>query len=623
MVHSRTKLNGLIFHNQIVLPRTSPGFGEVSLAVAELQGGNTIKAAAFAEAAVGKDPTLAAGWLAKMVADVFEATPDDLRKERAVFCMDRALEYAPSCHTEIIEFFVTNILGHYVDVFCQGAAEDVDEWLNLETRATALELQAMQLESQAAHWQGKAGLLEATGLVTALVALFSRRLGTRVFSGVASVVAFSEAVRVKRDAALLDTMSNDLWTAGNNLRLEGGQHRMASMLHFLPARDLIALGAQLLQAGGLSERTLTPAIGAFRTAFEHVLGIHLGWLQRELSLPIKGAIDGKTDSLRASYFHQPGMSPLLTHWKSKGTPPATPEPSNFEHPASRATALWLSHMLPGATKLEAYQLLASPLATISKSIRPNKDTLAGCCIILLILFLIGAAHGTAVYLLPALLWTWGIYKFFKADAARTREHDHLHEVAHSIWSVGTWLKPGGSLDGRTGTELPQANTATPSGGTTGADRITGATKALAFTATVIGILFWYGQCHQDSSPATKPSDAASRTTPTVRNDAPARETATVPRAIAVPSTANRPNPPEDPATTDQSYAVTGVGDGDTLSVHARPSMKSGVSMRLLARATGLLVIGPPVMNDTTEWVQIKFEGRTGWVAKRYLKPERR
>ena len=85
MAYNRTQLNDLIFHNRMVLPRNSPGFGEASLAVAELQGGNTAKAAAFAEAAVGKDPALAGGWLAKTAADVFEATPSDLRTDRAVF----------------------------------------------------------------------------------------------------------------------------------------------------------------------------------------------------------------------------------------------------------------------------------------------------------------------------------------------------------------------------------------------------------------------------------------------------------------------------------------------------------------------------------------------------------
>ena len=56
MAHDRAQLNALIFHNPVVLPRTSPGFGEVSLAVAELQGGNNEKAAILAEIAVGKDP---------------------------------------------------------------------------------------------------------------------------------------------------------------------------------------------------------------------------------------------------------------------------------------------------------------------------------------------------------------------------------------------------------------------------------------------------------------------------------------------------------------------------------------------------------------------------------------
>ena len=76
---------------------------------------------------------------------MFEASADDLRKERAVFCMDRALELVPSCRVEIIEFFLVNILGHYVEVLCEQAVWDTEQWIELETQADQLDTQAMRM----------------------------------------------------------------------------------------------------------------------------------------------------------------------------------------------------------------------------------------------------------------------------------------------------------------------------------------------------------------------------------------------------------------------------------------------------------------------------------------------
>ena len=288
MDYNRTQLNSLIFHNQIVLPRTSSGFGEVSLAVAELQGGNYEKAAILAEIAVGKDPSLAAGWLAKMAADVYEATPDDLRKERAVFCLDRAFACAPSCRTDMVEFFLTHILAHYVQVLCAGAVEELGEWMQLEAQADHLDARAQSLHFRAAQTHGNASLLEAAGLVAGLMAVFSRRLGTQVFSGVASVAAFSEAALKQRDAALLDMQAQDLSAAASDLRLRGSEHRVASMLHLVPARDLIELGNRVAHAEGLSPQLLDPTLQGFVATFRQVGEGHLGWLRRQLLSPRVG-----------------------------------------------------------------------------------------------------------------------------------------------------------------------------------------------------------------------------------------------------------------------------------------------------------------------------------------------
>ena len=359
---NRAQLNALIFHNPVVLPRTSPGFGEVSLAVAELQGGNFEKAAILAEIAVGKDPSLAAGWLAKMAADVFEASADDLRKERAVFCMDRALELVPSCRVEIIEFFLVNILGHYVEVLCEQAVWDAQQWIELDAQADQLEAQAMRMGWQATQLRGDAGLLEAAGLVTAFVALFSRRLGTKLLSGAASLVAFSEAGRSQRDAALLDARATYLRAAGSELRAQGSEHQTASLLHLVPARDLIELGGQLARAESLSPQLLDSTIQGFVATFRQVGDAHLGWLRRQLLSPVWDAIDGERSGLEKTYV---AVYAELAQFARHGSALYKVSPRE-PHPLTRSTLLWLEHMVPGATNLAEYRLLAFPLPTVRR-----------------------------------------------------------------------------------------------------------------------------------------------------------------------------------------------------------------------------------------------------------------
>lgn len=245
MHHDHAGLSRLIFHNQTLLPPSTPSYGEVSLAVAELRGRNYSKAAVLAEAAVTKDPQLAAGWLAKTVADVYEATPDDLHKERAMLSLDRALECAPDCHKEIIEFFVAEVLGHYVEVLCMGAEREITRWRNLEGQAGELESKGMEQLGQAARMHDSAGFLQSAGLATGLTAIFSHRLGVQILSSVATVAAFSEAARIRNEAEHVKEIGKNFQTGGRYLRWATREHQTAAMLYLAGARDLIAVAAQV------------------------------------------------------------------------------------------------------------------------------------------------------------------------------------------------------------------------------------------------------------------------------------------------------------------------------------------------------------------------------------------
>ena len=614
MLHNRARLNSLIFHNQIVLPRTSPGFTEVSLAVAELQGGNYAKAAMFAEFAVGKDPSLAAGWLAKTAADVFEATPNDLRKERAVFCMDRALECAPACRVEMVEFFVTHILGHYVEVLCDGAVEESQRWMELDTRADELESRARSLGWQAAHLRGNAGLLEAAGLVTALVALFSRRLGTQVFSGVASLAAFSEAARSKRDAALLESRASYLLAAGNALRQEGSEHQTASMLHLVPARDLIAMGGQLLQAEGLSVRLLDPTVEVFAATFREVGTVHLRWLHNKLWLPASKAMTGQTTALERSYVEIPGQD-------SFSPPPGRWQRAMFKkpHPLSQATLLWLEYMLPGTKQLPAYQMLAFPLRAIRRQRQGGSECqdefarkvslrlFVFCALFALVLIAGDSAALTLAFtslaLFSALIWLW--------SRSRIGNRERLRKNFDSAFDIDAWIQsPEGTPTATAMTVvglLPKARSPTgwewrPLGWLARG----GCFAAMAFVVLFISIAILWRSIHslpvQSQALSSTPTPANKATSPSVR------------RAIAVSDTAV-------PDTSGALYMVTGVSSGDTLNVHSRASAGSSVVARLPNGYKNLQLIGESLMNGPTEWVQIRFENRTGWAVKAFLKPE--
>jgi len=69
------------------------------------------------------------------------------------------------------------------------------------------------------------------------------------------------------------------------------------------------------------------------------------------------------------------------------------------------------------------------------------------------------------------------------------------------------------------------------------------------------------------------------------------------------------------------YSVTGIESRDTLNVRFGPGTNYDILARLPNGAGRIRVVGEPIMNDATEWVQIAFGDRTGWVAKVHLKAE--
>jgi hypothetical protein len=95
----------------------------------------------------------------------------------------------------------------------------------------------------------------------------------------------------------------------------------------------------------------------------------------------------------------------------------------------------------------------------------------------------------------------------------------------------------------------------------------------------------------------------------------------IPRAVAVPKSGPSLESPKNGSSPGALYSVVGVARGDALNVRSRPGANHEIVARLPNGYSGLRIVGVPVMNGTTEWVQIAFGNRTGWVTKLYLQPE--
>ena len=95
------------------------------------------------------------------------------------------------------------------------------------------------------------------------------------------------------------------------------------------------------------------------------------------------------------------------------------------------------------------------------------------------------------------------------------------------------------------------------------------------------------------------------------------------RALPVgPTSSETPNrAPANLASSQKTYSVAGIVGNDTLNVRSGPSSNYQVVARLPNGFSGVQIVGPPVMNGATEWVQITFNNRSGWVTKGYLKSD--
>jgi hypothetical protein len=109
-------------------------------------------------------------------------------------------------------------------------------------------------------------------------------------------------------------------------------------------------------------------------------------------------------------------------------------------------------------------------------------------------------------------------------------------------------------------------------------------------------------------------------TPTPNNT-----TADAPRAVVVEESTQPVSSPQtsplEAIPVERTFSVVGIVDGDTLNVRSGPSATNNIVAKLPRGYPHIRILGASVMNDTTEWVNVSFGNRSGWVTKQFLKAE--
>jgi hypothetical protein len=316
---------------------------------------------------------------------------------------------------------------------------------------------------------------------------------------------------------------------------------------------------------------------------------------------------------------------------------------------SQDTILWLERMLPGAQRLEAYQLLGRPMPTIAQGIYgfhegtrfqtlPERMDAAhkfvkqtGGCLVFLALVCLFLPP---VFLLPGAL----LIACVVVSRKRARARERVRAIFDSLWSVDTWLErpqdPVFSPNRSVGTNPQQGPPSLPheaDGGKSEA-RTTPSTLTIILLVCGLCVVLLFALSSLDVS--TGPTDRAS--SPGKRLGDPETAVATDSTGSVKPTPEVRlaipmrdsiaPSPPQAEASSTPSpialsYSVVGVTDGDTLNVRSGPGVSNHIIARLPNGTTHIGVIGTSVMNRTTEWVPIQVGGRTGWVTKQHLQRE--
>ncbi|MGB1255623.1 MAG: SH3 domain-containing protein [Thiolinea sp.] len=74
-------------------------------------------------------------------------------------------------------------------------------------------------------------------------------------------------------------------------------------------------------------------------------------------------------------------------------------------------------------------------------------------------------------------------------------------------------------------------------------------------------------------------------------------------------------------TASEQYRVIKVESWDTLNMRSGPGTKNGVISKLPHDATGVSLAGGAKKVGRTQWVEVNWQGKSGWVSKAYLEKQ--
>jgi len=104
--------------------------------------------------------------------------------------------------------------------------------------------------------------------------------------------------------------------------------------------------------------------------------------------------------------------------------------------------------------------------------------------------------------------------------------------------------------------------------------------------------------------------------PTISPATPLSATAAAPAAAA--SVASATAEPASPTSKEYRYAVTGVAADDVLNVREKPDVASKKVYSFGPTVKGIHLTGQHQEKEGTPWVEVAFEGGTGWVNRTFL-----
>ena len=356
------------------------------------------------------------------------------------------------------------------------------------------------------------------------------------------------------------------------------------------------------------------------------------------------AIDGQRSGLEKTYV---AVSAELAQFARHGSALYKVSPRE-PHPLTRSTLLWLEHMVPGATKLAEYRLLAFPLPTVrregavggrakrDREIRTAAAVYAAICAVVCFVGVM-ASGGSGWVLgsgaLTGALTVGSLWFHGQGDQARAVAHAFLFRPAHRHLGATACCRhpvarrPRQRLWGCCQRRRRVLVSERVFWAGWESWRAWGCAGMMALVVLVVLVAIfgrppperahWSGHIVADGRPEQYPEQYPDRYPGQYGYTCPVRRA--IPVSVATPPSALPATSPSSPPAAAAStaatvlYEVTGIAAGDTLNVRNGPGATHEISARLPGGYRDIQVIGSPVVqrSDAVGADQVRRAHRLG------------